>query len=112
MAEALRSAETRNNVSATGDFEWPRDLHGRPMLKVSCCASELIPTVQYGNCSVGPLSVTCFIPEPVANTDQEWKEQVRSDVRRVQEVCEEAVAEERQSLHLLMRSRVQATERA
>lgn len=40
---------------------WPRGANGNPMMKISMVASELIPTGQYANVSVGPAQITCFI---------------------------------------------------
>jgi len=112
MMEALNSAVNRSNVNATNEFEWPRDELGRPMMRVTSAAAELIPTQPFGNVTIGPITVTAFIQDPICGSDDEWKQEARDRIRRVQEVCEESVAEERQTVALLMRSRVAATERS
>jgi hypothetical protein len=70
--------------------------NGKPLTMISCCAAELIPTVQYGNCSIGPVIVKRFIED---NGDDDLKKQIRA----TQELCEEAIAEDRQTVHALTR---------
>lgn len=41
--------------------EWPRGVSGNPMQKITMTASELLPTGQYANVSVGPAQITAFI---------------------------------------------------
>lgn len=101
MRQALADGEERGNVSLKGDdFDWPRDIRGVPMIKVTCAAAELIPTVQYGNVTVGPVSVTRFV------LDLDDDDDLLERINKVQSVCERAVAGERQSIQALMRSRV------
>jgi hypothetical protein len=40
---------------------WPRGVNGTPMIRAEMAASELIPTGQYANVSVGPARLTFFI---------------------------------------------------
>lgn len=40
---------------------WPRGVNGTPMARVEFSASELIPTGQYANVSVGPVKITAFV---------------------------------------------------
>jgi|ERR1700722_1227868 len=70
--------------------------NGKPLVRISCAASELIPTVQYGNVNVGPVSVTRYFDD---TTDDDLKK----NIRLTQSICEEAVAEDRQSVHALTR---------
>lgn len=71
-------------------------VNGKPLIQVSCAAAELIPTVQYGNVSIGPVIVKRFI-EDIDDTD------LKKQIRATQELCEEAVAEDRQTVHALTR---------
>lgn len=64
------------------------------MAVITCGASELIPTVQYGNCLVGPITVSRMVPDD---------ESLPAEIKRTQEMCEAAVAEERQTIHALSR---------
>lgn len=72
-------------------------INGKPLVKITCSAAELIPTVQYGNCSVGPIVVQRFVED--TGDDKNLKNEIRS----TQSLCEEAVAEERQTVHALTR---------
>jgi hypothetical protein len=95
---ALKDGE-RGGVSMKGDdFDWPRDIRGVPCIKITCAASELIPTVQYGNVTVGPVNVTRFVVDLDDDAD------LLEKINRVQSVCEQAVAGERQSVQALMRA--------
>jgi hypothetical protein len=47
--------------NVTDAESWPRNANGRPMMKISMTASELIPHGQYANVSVGPAQITAFI---------------------------------------------------
>jgi hypothetical protein len=97
----LKDGEERSNVSMKGDdFDWPRDIRGMPAIKITCAAAELVPTVQYGNVTVGPISVTRFV------VDLDDDEDLLKQINRTQAICEQAVAEERKTVQILMRSRV------
>lgn len=52
----------RKSVDMSGS--WPVDADGVPLLQISFTASELIPTGDYANVTVGPVTVTKFIPDP------------------------------------------------
>lgn len=74
----------------------PLDESGRPMIQISCAAAELIPTRQYANVTIGPVAVKRWI---VDNGDDNLKE----EIKKTQALCEEAVAEDRQTVHALIR---------
>lgn len=40
---------------------WPVDQNGRPMAQISFAASELVPTAQYANVTLGPAQATIFV---------------------------------------------------
>lgn len=63
---------------------------------ITCGASELIPTVQFGNVLVGPISVTRMVDDD---------ETLAASLQATQQLCEAAVAEERQTIHALTRGR-------
>lgn len=71
-------------------------VNGKPLTRITVAAAELIPTIQYGNCLVGPVAVMRYVEE---NSDEELKKEIRA----AQTLCEEAVAEDRQSVHALTR---------
>lgn len=99
---SLRDGENFGGVSMKGnDFDWPRDVNGRPMIKLTCAAAELIPTVQYGNVTVGPVSATRFVNDTDDDTE------LLGQFNWLQTVCERAVAEERKSIQILMRARAE-----
>lgn len=74
----------------------PVDSQGNPMTTITCAAAELIPTRQYANVTVGPIVVTRHIPDI-------GDDNLREEISKTQILCEEAVAEERKSLHALIR---------
>lgn len=57
---AKEGIETRQ---AGVNFSWPVDSEGKPMAMVTMQASELIGLPQYSNVTVGPASVTRFVPD-------------------------------------------------
>lgn len=100
--QALKDGEAFGDVSMKNDgFDWPRDVSGRPLIKITCAAAELIPTVQYGNVTVGPVSGTRFV------VDTDDTEELLSQFNWLQTVVERAVAEERKSIQMLMRARAE-----
>jgi hypothetical protein len=86
------------NTNVLGDHDWPRDLFGNPMVKIQCAATELVPTMQYGNVTVGPVMVSRFVI--AVNADQ-----IKEAIRETQSIVEEAVSEDRKSVHDLTRAR-------
>lgn len=100
MKVARESSEKRA-IEPVESSEWfAKD--GVPMARITCAASELIPTRQYANVIVGPITVTRFV---VDGDD----DHLRVEINRTQSLCEEAVAEERKTLQGLLRQRVEAT---
>lgn len=66
-----RTTEQLESVDAES---WPRNQNGRPMVKVTMTAAELIPTGQYANVSVGPAQITAFIdPDREVEYDDDGK---------------------------------------
>lgn len=59
-------------------------------------AQELIPTVQYGNVTIGPITLQRAVPDD---------ENLAAEIQKAQAMCEAAVAEERQTVHALTRGR-------
>jgi len=52
---------TSEMVETIESASWPRGSGGRPMARITMSASELVPTGQYANVSVGPAQITHFI---------------------------------------------------
>jgi hypothetical protein len=52
---------TNDQVAQASPDSWPRGVNGNPMQKIVMTASELIPTGQYANVSVGPAQITAFV---------------------------------------------------
>lgn len=67
---------------------WPHDAKGKPLAKVSFGAQEVVPTVQYGNVTIGPGLVTKFVPD----TDKDIAEGLNACVH----ACEAVIAVERE----------------
>lgn len=90
--------EQAEQTNVVGDHDWPRDAFGMPLVKISASAAELVPTVQYGNVTVGPVVVTRFCQGSTI-------EQIKAATAETQKIVEEAVASDRETVHALMRSR-------
>lgn len=69
---------------------WPHDENGKPMAIVVGAVAELVPTVQYGNITVGPT----MIMRPIPNGP---RQQQIDDARRVQRDAEFVCGVERRS---------------
>jgi hypothetical protein len=83
------------------NFDWPRDENGKPMALVSFAMSELVPTVQFGNATVGPASAMRFCED----TSDARKEGIRECVADVKEV----LGKERNTvLEVLRQQRIRA----
>lgn len=41
----------------------PRGVNGQPMMRIVMTASELIPTGQYANVSIGPAQITAWVDQ-------------------------------------------------
>lgn len=81
---------------------WPVDsVDGAPLALVTMGAQELIPTVQYGNVTVGPASVTKFVPDD--------PEAIEEGLRDCVKACEQIISEERETLLTLIRGSKVAT---
>lgn len=81
----------------------PLDETGKPMIQISCAAAELIPTRQYANVTTGPIVVKRWIPVDFKGFSEEEISCMKFAVKQMQEVCEAAVAEDRQTVHALIR---------
>lgn len=71
---------------------WPHDEYGKPMCIVVGQASDLIPTVQFGNVNVGP----CAVYRPVPN--HEDVNLLAMEARLVQMLAQYVVGTERRLL--------------
>lgn len=60
-AKAEKAADHAESQQPDTDQSWPRGVNGKPMSKIEFSASELIPTGQYANVSVGPARITTFV---------------------------------------------------
>lgn len=74
-AQAEDAHERTVDQLATVDSEaWPRGVNGQPMVKILMTASELIPTGQYANVSVGPAQITAFVDQDRTTVDEDGRE--------------------------------------
>lgn len=65
------------------------------MAVISCAASELIATRNYSNVTVGPIVVKRMVPDD---------DNLKAEIQKTQALCEEAVSEERQTVHAWLRA--------
>jgi hypothetical protein len=63
-------------------------------IQISSAAAELVPTRQYANVDIGPITIKKTI-EDDAN--------VKEEIVKIQTLCEEIVSEDRDSVHKLLR---------
>jgi hypothetical protein len=79
------------------------DNRGIPLIHISCAAAELIPTRQYANVTVGPVVIKRWIPIDFKGFSEDELNSMKLAVKEIQSICEEAVADERQTVHALTR---------
>lgn len=87
-ADAAKDRANEQVAQADPD-SWPRTPSGKPMAKILMTASELIPTGNFANVSIGPAQITMFIdpddPEPLT---AENKENLAKAVNELAEIVE------------------------
>jgi hypothetical protein len=86
-AEAHGQHVKEKAARATGGpqiFSWPLAPDGQPMAIVMGSASDLVPTVPFGNVTIGPVSIMRPVP---LGTDEEMIEAIRGVQRMAQYVC-------------------------
>lgn len=96
----MNISDEENNIA---EQDIPLDPNGRPFVRISCAAAELIPTVPYGNVSVGPAAVVVWVPFDFKGFSDEEKNSIKIAITETQSLCEEAIAEDRQTVHALTR---------
>jgi hypothetical protein len=60
-AKAESAAKRARDNTDAAELSWPTNASGKPLAKITMTASELIPTGQYANVSVGPAQITAFV---------------------------------------------------
>lgn len=101
MAQEQQSAKVARESAENGQAEsaeWFSRV-GVPMVKIRASVSELIPTVQYGNVLIGPVSVERFVPDD---------ENLPSAMQETLKLVEAATAEERLTTQVLLRANASA----
>lgn len=87
-AEVASKQATSQQAVVEGDG-WPRTSDGRPMVKLTMTASELIPTGQYANVSVGPCQITAFVdPEAPSPFTEAQRENMAAALNQLAEIVE------------------------
>jgi hypothetical protein len=106
-------AAARGQTKQTGrkkveSVNWPVDEDGQPMAQISITASELIPTGNYANVTVGPVTVTRFVKDTTDEmiTPEELEKALKTNdkvsaiaipLNRLAEIVEsDCIAEQRQ----------------
>lgn len=75
----------------------PTDAFGTPLIKITAAAAELVPTVQYGNATIGPVMVERWVPD-------QGDDALKAELKKTMQMVESAVAEDRQTLHEQLRA--------
>lgn len=57
------SVERKGDRKRIDSVAWPVSEDGIPMVQISFTASELIPTGEYANVTIGPVTVTKFVSD-------------------------------------------------
>lgn len=96
--KTARESAEKALTMAFAKVSWPTDAFGTPMVKITAGAAELVPTVQYGNATIGPVMVERFVPD----ADEAV---LKGEIKRTMDLVETAVAEDRQTLHEQIRAR-------
>lgn len=89
--QQLKEKAAREQLSRIVIHQWPMDESGRPMAIVMGAGSDLVPTVQFGNVCIGPVTIM----RPVSN---ESLERVIEEGQAVQKAAEYIVGTERRLL--------------
>lgn len=74
----------------------PRDGTGWPLVQISCAASELVKTKDFQNVTIGPIVLKRY-------TVEGDDEHLLAEIHKTQSLCEKAVAEDRETVHNLIR---------
>lgn len=80
----------------------PVDENGWPLTKIQAAAAELVPTKQYGNVTVGPIMVSRWVRDGEAD-EKVRDEKLLEQIHRTQSLAERAVAEDRETVHNMIR---------
>jgi hypothetical protein len=62
-AGTARGSTKQTSRKKVESINWPVDEDGVPMAQISFTASELIPTGNYANVTVGPATITKFVKD-------------------------------------------------
>lgn len=92
MATQGQKKTTRKPAAAKSNpvssIDWPVDENGQPMAKISFSATEKIPTGQYANVNVGPVTATKFVKDD---------DNLAAELNKLAELVEtECIAEQRE----------------
>ena len=87
--ESAKQAERQQEEVAIQGNAWPTLPDGRPMVQIKMTASELVPTGQYANVSVGPCQITMFIdPDAEAAFTDAQRQNMTSALNQLAEIVE------------------------
>jgi len=82
------AAVARSDANATGG-DWAFTPDGRPMVKLEMSASELLPTGQFANVSVGPGRLTLFIdPQQDGGIPQEEQDNIAKAMNQMSDLVQ------------------------
>lgn len=76
------------------DDEIAYDADGNPLVQIYCSTFELIPTINQGSVTCGPVIVKRYVKDD---------ENLRKEIVQTQMICEEALAEDRKTVYALTR---------
>lgn len=87
-AQADAAVERSDEVQPVSEG-WPHTPDGRPMAKLEMASSELLPTGQFANVSVGPGRLTLFIdPQEDGGIPKEEQDNIAKAMNQMAELVE------------------------
>lgn len=73
------------------------------LMEISCAAAELVPTRQYANITVGPIVIKRMVPIDFDGFTESEINSMKKAIKEIQVLCEEAVADDRSTVHNMIR---------
>lgn len=80
VGSRAKGAQAAERAAAASETDvWPRGLDGAPMTRIEFSVSELIPTGQFANVTIGPVRVTSFVDLNRGNEDMPYYTEQEKD---------------------------------
>lgn len=88
-AQANNAKDRANAQKDSLEMTWPTNPAGKPLVRITMTAAELIPTGQYANVSIGPAQIEAFIdPDSDVGFPKEQRENIANALNELAEIVE------------------------